>query len=150
MGVRIEGQTMHRGWDHIVWIVGLVILWRRLVLSSLQIKLALQCRHAFGCMLAMQACLWLYARNAEHKKCLNCWPNHLLFDNSSNCGSLVSRYSLSDLDVHQYVDAAHLLMRVALSSGIGYSSSFWSRQSNSSSLLLLLLQIWKQVQESCC
>ena len=43
-----------------VMIVGLVILWRRLILSSLQIKLALQ----------LQACLRLHACNAEHKECL--------------------------------------------------------------------------------
>lgn len=61
MGVRIEGLSMHRRWDDIVvMIVGLVILWRRLVLSSLRIKLALQ----------LQACLRLHACNAEHKKCL--------------------------------------------------------------------------------
>ena len=61
MGVRIEGQTMHRGWDDNMLIIGgLVILWRRLVLSSLRIKLALQ----------LQACLRLHACNAEHQKCI--------------------------------------------------------------------------------
>ncbi len=61
MGVRIEGLTMHWGWDDIVVMsLGLVILWRRLVLNSLRIKMALQ----------LQACLWLHACNAEHSKCL--------------------------------------------------------------------------------
>lgn len=138
MGVRIEGQTMHRGWDDIVVMIeGLVILWRRLVLSSVRIELALQ----------LQACLWLHACNAGHKTYVCLLAKSFAF--CSNCSKLVSRYSLSDLDTHQYVDAAYLLMRVGLSSGIGYSNSFRSRQSNSSSLLLLL-QIWSQVQESCC
>ena len=43
MGVRIEGRTMHGGWDDIVVMnLGLVILWRQLVLNSLGVELALQ------------------------------------------------------------------------------------------------------------
>ena len=52
---------MYRGWDDIVVMkVGLMILWWRLVLSSLQIELALQ----------LQACLRSHDCNAEHQKCL--------------------------------------------------------------------------------
>ncbi len=70
MGVRMEGLAMHRGWDDVVVMkVGLVILWRMLVLYGLRVKLALQ----------LQACRWLLACNAEHKKCLGLMAKSFAF-----------------------------------------------------------------------
>ena len=43
MGVRVEGLTMHGGWDDIVVMsLGRVKLWQQLVLNSLGVELALQ------------------------------------------------------------------------------------------------------------